>query len=111
MTQEEINRLRAILKNFGNVKTLLADLFMPISAMQQTYDCTKESAVNMKLKAEEYLSKYGVLTMDSSIKAIQQMMNTIHVDTTTTQQPQVKQTTEEQQKVKVLQVAYYPQNI
>ena len=85
---------------------LLADLFMPISAMQQTYGCTKENAVNMKLKAEEYLSKYGVLTMDSSIKAIQQMMNTITVT-----QPQVKQTTEEQQKVKVLQVAYFPQNI
>jgi predicted sulfurtransferase len=110
MTQEEINRLRAILKNFGNIKTLLADLFMPISTIQQTYGCTRESAVNMKLKAEEYLSKYGVLTLDSSIKAIQQMTNTIHVDTTT-QQPQVKQNTEEQQKVKVLQVAYYPSNI
>ena len=81
MTQEEINRLRAINKNFGNIKTMLADLFMPISAMQQTYGCTKESAVNMKMKAEEYLSKYGVLTMDSSIKAIQQMMNTITIPT------------------------------
>lgn len=103
MTQEEINRLKAITKNFSNIKTLLADLFMPISTMQQTYGCTKESAVNMKLKAEEYLSKYGVLTLDSSIKAIQQMTNTITIS-----QPQVKQTTEEQQKIKVLQVAYYP---
>lgn len=106
MTQEEINRLKAITKNFSNISTLLADLLMPISAMQTKYGCTKESAVNMKFKAEEYLSKYGVLTLDSSIKAIQQMMNTITVT-----QPQVKQTTEEQQKVKVLQVAYFPQDI
>lgn len=108
MTQEEINRLKAITKNFSNISTLLADLLMPISAMQTKYGCTKESAVNMKFKAEEYLSKYGVLTLDSSIKAIQQMTNTIHTTTPITTQPQVKQTTEEQQKVKVLQVAYYP---
>ena len=103
MTQEEINRLRAINKNFGNIKTLLADLFMPISAMQQTYGCTKDSAVNMKLHAEEYLSKYGVLTMDSSIKAIQQMMNTITI-------PTQEDKNKEQQKIKILSVAYFPQD-
>ena len=46
---------------------------MPISAMIQKYGCTQQQAVNMKLKAEEYLSKYGCMTLDSSVKAIQKV--------------------------------------
>ena len=46
---------------------------MPISAMIQKYGCTQQQAVNMKLKAEEYLTKYGCMTLDSSVKAIQKV--------------------------------------
>jgi hypothetical protein len=73
MKQEEINRLLTITKNISNIQTLLGDLFMPISAMIQKYGCTQQQAVNMKLKAEEYLSKYGCMTLDSSVKAIQKV--------------------------------------
>ena len=76
MTQEEINRLETIMRNFTNINILLADLLMPISAMQTKYGCTKESAVNMKLKSEEYLSKYGCLTIDSSIRAVNNLIET-----------------------------------
>ncbi len=73
MTQIEINKLLTITKNISNIQTLLGDLLMPISAMIQKYSCTQQQAVNMKLKAEEYLSKYGYMTLDSSVKAIQKV--------------------------------------
>jgi len=73
MTQIEINKLLTITKNISNIQTLLGDLLMPISAMIQKYSCTQQQAVNMKLKAEEYLSKYGCITLDSSVKAIQKV--------------------------------------
>lgn len=73
MTQIEINKLLTITKNISNIQTLLGDLLMPISAMIQKYGCTQQQAVNMKLKAEEYLTKYGCMTLDSSIKAIKEL--------------------------------------
>ena len=73
MTQQEINRLLTITKNITNIQTLLGDLLMPISAMIQKYKCTQKEAVNIKLKAEEYLSKYGCMTLDSSVKAITEL--------------------------------------
>lgn len=93
MTQIEINKLLTITKNISNIQTLLGDLFMPISAMIQKYGCTQQQAVNMKLKAEEYLTKYGCMTLDSSVKAIQKVArNTEEITTNETQQPKVLQT-------------------
>ena len=93
MTQTEINKLLTITKNISNIQTLLGDLLMPISAMIQKYGCTQQQAVNMKLKAEEYLTKYGCMTLDSSVKAIQKVAkNTEEIITNETQQPQVIQT-------------------
>ena len=85
MTQQEINRLLTITKNITNIQTLLGDLLMPISAMIQKYGCTQQQAVNMKLKAEEYLSKYGCMTLDSSVKAIQKVAKNTEEITTTYQ--------------------------
>ena len=93
MNNIEINKLNTITKNITNIQTLLGDLLMPISAMIQKYSCTQEQAVNMKLKAEEYLSKYGCMTLDSSVKAIRQLTkesNNNNDNNTTT--PKVLQT-------------------
>lgn len=73
MTQSEANKINALMKNVTNIQTLLADLLMPISAMIQKHHCTTQEACDMKLKAEDYLTKYGVLTLDSSVKAIKKM--------------------------------------
>jgi hypothetical protein len=104
MKQEEINRLLAITKNITNIQTLLGDLLMPISAMIQKYGCTSQQAVNMKLKAEEYLSKYGCMTLDSSVKAIQKVARNTE-DTITTTKPQTNITTYEttDKKPKIIQ--------
>ena len=83
MTQTEINKLLTITKNISNIQTLLGDLLMPISAMIQKYGCTQQQAVNMKLKAEEYLTKYGCMTLDSSVKAIQKVAKITEEITTT----------------------------
>ena len=77
MKQEEANRLHAVAKNIFNIQTLLGDLLMPISAMIQKYKCTQEEAVNIKLKAEDYLTKYGCMTLDSSFKAISELIKSV----------------------------------
>ena len=76
MTQKEKNNTINILKNYDNVATLMGDLFMPIKDIMQKYDCiNEEEAVNIKLKAEEYLSKYGVLTLTATTKAVRSVLN------------------------------------
>ena len=77
MKKEEANRLNAICKNFENVATLLGDLVMPIEAMKQKYKCTDSEACNIKLKAEDWLSKYGCLSLTASVKTVKQMTNVI----------------------------------
>lgn len=77
MKKEEANRLLAICKNFDNVSTLLGDLVMPIAAMKQKYKCTDAEACNIKLKAEDWLSKYGCLSLGASVKSVKQMTNVI----------------------------------
>ena len=90
MNNIEINKLNTITKNISNIQTLLGDLLMPISAMIQKYSCTQEQAVNMKLKAEEYLSKYGCMTLDSSVKAIRQLAKNTE-EITTDKKPRIIQ--------------------
>lgn len=99
MTQIEINKLLTITKNISNIQTLLGDLLMPISAMIQKYGCTQQQAVNMKLKAEEYLTKYGCMTLDSSVKAIQKVARNTEDTITTTYETTDKKPKIIQQKI------------
>ena len=66
MTQEEKTKLLNVLKNFDNISTYIFDLLSPISKMREKYSCTEEEACHMKLQAEDYLSKYGCLTIDAT---------------------------------------------
>lgn len=76
MTQEDKNNIISVLKNYDNIATLMGDLFMPIKDIMQKYNCiNEEEAVNIKLKAEEYLSKYGVLTLTATTKAVRNIIN------------------------------------
>ena len=77
MTKEEANRINAVMKNVTNIKTLLAELLMPINALQQKYDVNTKEAVNIKMKAEDYLKKYGVFTLDTTVKTINTMTKNI----------------------------------
>lgn len=77
MTQIEANKLVTVTKNISNIQTLIGDLLMPVTAMTTKYGCTQQQAVNMKLKAEDYLTKYGCMTLDSSVKAIRQLATNI----------------------------------
>jgi hypothetical protein len=53
----------------------MGDLFMPIKDIMQKYNCiNEEEAANIKLKAEEYLSKYGVLTLTATTKAVRKTL-------------------------------------
>ena len=74
MTQEEKTKLLNVLKNFDNISTYIFDLLSPISKMREKYSCTEEEACNMKLQAEDYLSKYGCLTIDATNKAVKKMI-------------------------------------
>ena len=71
MKQEEANRLIGLSKAITNIQTLLGDLLMPIAEMQNKYNCTPTEACNTKMKADEWLTKYGVITLDSTVKALQ----------------------------------------
>jgi hypothetical protein len=86
MTKEEANRINAVMKNVTNIKTLLAELLMPINALQQKYSVNAKEAVNIKMKAEDYLKKYGVFTLDTTVKTI----NTITKNIGENKQEQVK---------------------
>lgn len=78
MTQKEKNNTISVLKNYDNIATLMGDLFMPIKDIMQKYNCiNEEEAVNIKLKAEEYLSKYGVLTLTATTKAVRKTLENI----------------------------------
>ena len=77
MIKEEANRINTVLKNIENIETLLGELLMPIKALQQKYNYTTQQAVNAKMKAEEYLQKYGVFTLNSSINAIKNVTKNI----------------------------------
>ena len=77
MKKEEANRINAIIKNVTNVQTLLADLLMPIDALQQKYNSTKQQAITTKINAEEYLKKYGTFILDATVKAINTMTKNI----------------------------------
>lgn len=75
MKKEEKNRINALLKNIENITKLLEELFIPINQLMQNNNCTKQEACNIKIKAEEYLQKYGVFTLASTTNAIKAMTN------------------------------------
>ena len=70
MTKEEANRINSLMKNVTNIQTLLSELLMPINELQQKYNVSSKEAANIKIKAEDYLTKYGVFTLDTTVKTI-----------------------------------------
>ena len=74
MKKHIANRINALLKNVTNIQTLVGDLLMPIEALQQKYNCTKQQAISTKINAENYLKKYGTFTLDTTVKGIQQIV-------------------------------------
>ena len=75
MKKEEANRINSLLKNVDNITTLMGELLMPIKAIMEKNNCSKEEACNIKIKAEEYLQQYGVFTLSSTTNAIKAMTN------------------------------------
>ena len=77
MKREEANRINSLVKNIDNITTLLGELMMPLNALMQKNNCTKEQACNIKMKAEDFLQKYGVFTLSSTTNSIKAMTNQI----------------------------------
>lgn len=75
MKKEDADKIIAISKNITNISVMLGELVMPFKALQTKYTCSTEEACNIKLRAEEYLRKYGCLTIDASLKAINKIVN------------------------------------
>lgn len=77
MKQEEANKIIGLSKAVSNIQTLLGDLLMPISAMQTKYNCTPTEACNMKMHADDWLTKYGCMTLDAAVKGLQQLAKNV----------------------------------
>lgn len=99
MKQQEANRILGLAKSISNIKILLDDLLMPISAMQTKYNCTQEEACNMKMHADNWLTKYGCMTLDAIVKGLQQLAKN------------VDDNNKQQQTAKVLQTVYHKTTI
>jgi len=80
MTQEEKNRLLSVLKNYNNMSVLIGDLLNPISKVMESYQCSEDEAVNIKLRAEEYLRNYGCMTLDATTKAVKNIVESIKLE-------------------------------
>ena len=70
MTQEKKDKLIAVLKNYNNIASMIEDLLEPVSKVMEKHSCNDEEACKLKIEAEDYLSKYGKLTMDATTKAV-----------------------------------------
>ena len=77
MTKEEANRINALLKNVTNIQILLNELLTPINELQQKYNTTIKETINIKLRAEDYLTKYGTFTLEATTKAIKNTVDKI----------------------------------
>jgi hypothetical protein len=80
MKKEEKNRLLSVLKNYNNMSVLIGDLLNPISKVMESYQCSEDEAVNIKLRAEEYLRNYGCMTIDATTKAVKNIVENIKVE-------------------------------
>jgi len=80
MKKEDKNRLLSVLKNYNNVSVLIGDLLNPITKMMESYSCSEQEAVNIKLRAEEYLRNYGCMTIDATTKAVKNIVESIKVE-------------------------------
>ena len=80
MKKEEKNRLLSALKNYNNISVLIGDLLSPITKMMENYKCSEQEAVNIKLRAEEYLRNYGCMTLDATTKAVKNIVESIKVE-------------------------------
>lgn len=92
MTQEKKDKLIAVLKNYDNIASMIEDLLEPVSKVMQKHSCNDEEACNLKIQAEDYLSKYGKLTMDATTKAVRNIiLNNIPTTTEEEEKTTVKQ--------------------
>jgi len=73
MKKEEAIRINKLLKTVDDTATLLGELLMPINALMQKHNCTKQEACNIKMKAEDYLQKYGAFSLFSTANSIRTM--------------------------------------
>ena len=80
MKKEEKNRLLSVLKNYNNMSVLIGDLLNPISKLMESYKCSEDEAVSIKLRAEEYLRNYGCMTIDATTKAVKNIVENIKAE-------------------------------
>lgn len=80
MKKEDKNKLLFVLKNYNNISVLIGDLLNPITKMMEKYSCSEQEAVNIKLRAEEYLRNYGCMTIDATTKAVKNIIERIEVE-------------------------------
>lgn len=75
MKKDEVNRINTLLKTIDNTAILLEELFMPIDSLMQKHNCTRQEACNIKIKAEEFLTKFGTFSLNSTSKTIKTIIN------------------------------------
>ena len=80
MKKEDKNKLLFVLKNYNNISVLIGDLLNPITKMMEKYSCSEQEAVNIKLRAEEYLRNYGCMTIDATTKAVKNIVENIKLE-------------------------------
>ena len=74
MIQDNKNRINNLLKNYNNISILIGDLLDPINEVMKKYSCNIDEACNIKFKAEDYLKNYGQITLNSTTKAINKII-------------------------------------
>ena len=62
------------------MSVLIGDLLNPISKVMESYQCSEDEAVNIKLRAEEYLRNYGCMTLDATTKAVKNIVESIKLE-------------------------------
>lgn len=100
MTQEKKDKLIAVLKNYDNIASMIEDLLEPVSKVMEKHSCNDEEACNLKIQAEDYLSKYGKLTMNATTKAVRNVIND-NIPTTTEEEEEEKTTVKQKEGVTV----------
>jgi hypothetical protein len=80
MKQEDKNKILSVLKNYNNMSVLIGELLNPIKTIMEKYSCSEQEAVNIKLRAEEYLRNYGCMTIDATTKAVKNIVERIEVE-------------------------------
>ncbi len=70
MNVDEKNRIITLTKNINNIAQLIEELLIGVDELMKKNSCTRQEACNIKIKAEEFLKKYGKFTLESTNKAL-----------------------------------------